>query len=203
MKKIISLLAISTFLMSCTHIYFLETQPRKATRLMEIPSELHGFWGDETGSTEIGAKGITIVEITEDTTGGESNKITDTRFMELNEDFQLYKSLDLYAFNLKESEGKYWELGVVKRESNGDIYYYTSANYEDFAYDKRLKVVETKYLDGEEERTFKKVQEESDMVLEHVVYSGKMDHKTMLNITKEGNLVSVYRADGTIYNPNY
>ena len=170
---------------------------------MEIPSELHGFWGDETGSTEIGANGITIVEITEDTTGGESNKITDTRFMELNEDFQLYKSLDLYAFNLKESEGKYWELGVVKRESNGDIYYYTSTNYEDFAYDKRLKVVETKYLDGEEERTFKKVQEESDMVLEHVVYSGKMDHKTMLNITKEGNLVSVYRADGTIYNPNY
>lgn len=203
MKKIIALLALSTFLMSCAHMYFTETQPRKSTRLMEIPAELQGFWGDETGSTEIHANGITIIEISEDTTGGGSEMVSETTYMDLSEDFQLYKSQDLYVFNLKESEGNYWEIGVLKRDENGDISYYTSNDPEDFRNDKRLKVVEAKYLDGEEERTFKKIQPESDLIMEHVVFSGQMDHKTVLNMLTEGNLVSIYRADGTVHTPEY
>lgn len=203
MKKIIALLALSTFLMSCAHMYFIDPQPRKAARLMEIPSDLHGYWSNESGSTEISATGITIISISKDTIDGVPQDVETTDYMTLSEDFQLYKSQDLYVFNLKESEGNYWEIGVLKRESNGDIHYYTSNDPEDFKSDKRLKVTEAKYLDGEEERTFKKIQGETDMILEHIVFSGQMNHSTLLNVIDEDNLVTIYRADGTIYTPEY
>lgn len=199
----IAFLALSTCLMSCAHMYFIDPQPRKAARLMEIPSELHGYWSNESGSTEISATGITIISISQDTIDGVPQDVETTDFMTLSEDFQLYKSQDLYVFNLKESEGNYWEIGVLKRESNGDIHYYTSNDPEDYVKDKRLKVTEAKYLDGEEERTFKKVQGETDMILEHIVFSGQMNHSTLLNVIHEDNLVTIYRADGTIYTPEF
>lgn len=170
---------------------------------MEIPKELHGIWYTSNGSTQIHANGITLIDMKEDTTSFTGEMITETSEMTLGEDFQLYQSKDLYVFNLKESEGRYWEIGVLQRHANGDIHYYTCNDPDSYVDDKRLKIVETNYLVGDEEKTFKKLQDDPEMILQHVVFSGKMDHKTVVKLLVQDNLVNIYKADGTIETPNF
>mgnify|MGYP006893251327 CR=1 FL=1 len=203
MKTLISLLALSMLMASCAHVYFTDVQPRKGQRLMEIPTELHGTWHTLKGSTEIHAKGITILEMIEDSTETGTEIREEYKYMNLSEDFQLYQSKDLYVFNLRESRAKYWEFGMLQKKDNGDINYYTCNDPNSYLFEKNLKLIEAKYTDGEEEKTFSKMQNNSELTLEHVVFKGKMDHNTLVKLLVQENLMNIYKKDGTIENPNY
>ncbi len=205
MKKVAALLALSLILGSCARVYFTETQPAKGKRMMQMPTELHGTWTSKTGSTEFKSAGVTIMEIKQDTVENSTATYKDYEYLNLAENFQLYQLKDLYVFNLKDDDTGYWEIGILQMQKNGDIHYYHNNEPKNYTKDKGLKLVEAKYMDVEsgEETTTKLLNSNSELQLQHVVFSGKVNYKTLKKTLVYENLASIFYTNGTIFTPDH
>lgn len=201
MKKVAFLLVLAITFMSCTHIYFTEPQPAKGKRVTEMPNELHGLWTSSNGTVEFNAAGVTIMEIKEDTIENSTETYVDYEYLNLSEDFQLFQVKDLYVFNLKDDDTGYWEYGVLQKQVNGDINYYQNNNPDYYAKAKGLKFVEAGYMDYEsgEEKKLDKIDSDSELDLQYVLFSGKISYKSLKKTIVKENLSTIYREDGTVY----
>lgn len=195
MKKLAISAVLTLVLASCTHVYFINPQPKGAKQQSEIPKELCGKWDNEFGGVKIESGKITMYDISRDSL----DNIIDTNYTinPLSDMFRLYKVEDLYVFNLTEHEG-YWEVGVVSIEKNGDIITYYISDVDALSNDPDLKVVEANYLVGEEEVILSELNVDYDETefLMHVVFSGQMTISLLRKMMVPENILYVFKPDG-------
>ena len=201
MKKFTFLIAIATlFLSACTHVYFVNPQPKGAKQLSEIPKELCGKWDNEFGGVHIEFDKITMYDISRDSL--DNIIYTNYTITPLSDMFRLYKAEDFYVFNLTEYEG-YWEVGVVSIEKNGDIITYYISDVDALSNDPNLKVTEANYLVGDEEIMLTELNPEYDETefLMHVVFSGQMSVKSLRKMMVPENILYIFKPDGRFLYP--
>jgi hypothetical protein len=114
-----SILGIILFLglNSCFHVYFDRPQPKNGIRLTTVPVELHGAWIDKTDTFFIDQTGGFMYNF-----DSISGKYIKEGFI-LSDSFQLYKAGDYYVANYTKDK-IWWEVEIIDRKENGDLYFY-------------------------------------------------------------------------------
>jgi len=202
MKKLTFLLAFTSLLLSsCTHVYFINPQPKGGKQLNEIPKEICGKWGNEYGGVLIEYDKITMYNINRDSL----DNIIDTNYTinPLSDSLRLFKVEDFYVFNISENQG-HWEIAILSIETNGDIVTYFITDVHALAQDPDLKIEEANYLVGDEEVILTELNADYDETefLMHVVFSGQMSAKSLRKLMVPENKVYIFKPDGRFIYPD-
>lgn len=199
-KSILGVIIVFS-LNSCFHVYFDRPQPKKGIYLTEVPADLHGSWIDKTDTFYIDKTGGYIYNF---------DSITGEYFKEgfiLSDSFQLYKAGDYYVANYTKDK-IWWEVEIIDRKENGDLYFYYPSTAPYFGKRLGLKVVE---IDQEFEPVWlndsigrdrnvllnKRLSMKNVMLRNAVYYKGQFRIKDIEKIIIPENLSIIYKHDGS------
>lgn len=208
------LIVLSMSLSSCFHLYFDRVQPKGGVELTSVPEELQGQWFLRHSINESKSDSIYIDQngwFTYDYDSIKNEYIREG--LNLSDTLRLFKAGEYYVANYSEDR-MWWEVEIIHRHENGDIYFYYPSEAPYFGKRLGLRVVEINeaYREWEEEimeyvetekRPRKRLKMGSDVFQRNAVYySGQFRVKDISKVMIEKNLVQIYRVDGSIERPN-
>ena len=191
----------SFILSSCVQVYFIEPQPKGGILLTEIPEELQGKWTLASSEFIIDKRGYTFYQIGTDTLSNSSDTIYER--VNLTDSVRLYKSKRFYIVNSREDD-KNWEIVVIKKLRNGDIYLYETRDPEFYIKDRNLKLVSAKYEIDDRDTIVGSLNPyfEGSSRFQSAIFSGQMKLKGIKKIAKKKNIIFILKKDGTLVNPS-
>lgn len=189
-------------LTSCFHVYFDQPQPKNGIQLFSVPQDLQGAWIDEGDTTYIGENGLYMFDY--DSINQQFKKEGFT----LSDSVLLFKAGDYYVVNVTDDH-IFWEVEILHRHENGDIYFYYPKTAPYFGKNLRLHVdsisqeFEPVMLNdsiGRDRRVlFKKsLKMKHVMTRNAVYYRGQFSIKDIEKVVIPENLERIYRQNGTI-----
>jgi len=197
MKKVLPILALFFALISCSHIYFQEVQPKKGIYQTEMPEELFGVWFGSTEGWQMNEYGITNIDLKTDSL----NNVIDTvyRTTPLSDSVQFFKATDLYVLNARENSN-YWEIMIFQAMDSGDIHVYSISDPKVFYGIKGLELESANYYIDDELRRVKTLEPEatSSLKFQSAVFSGQMKIRSLKRVLKSIP-PTVLSCDSTIY----
>lgn len=185
-------------LSSCVSIYFTELQPKEGILLNEIPKELHGSWHFDNNEIIIESKGVISYRTRHlDTITNTLDTVYNNII--LSDTVQLYKINNLYVLNYRENNNP-WEIAIIERKRNGNIFIYGSTDTEIFSRDKSLKFVNANFRIDEKDTTVQTLNPdfEYSYKLNSATYSGQMSFETVKKIATRKYLLNVLKTEGTL-----
>ncbi|MCB0402238.1 MAG: hypothetical protein KDD41_09160 [Flavobacteriales bacterium] len=120
MKKLLIVLLSIVFLSSCVTIEFENPQPKKGKLLQAYPEDLRGTYRIKMleKDAEISSDTLLIAETYYE------NKDTKRQRMFLSDSCQLYTYQSDYIINIKVRSEVAWTVGLIRKESNGNLTVY-------------------------------------------------------------------------------
>ena len=203
--KFYSLLSLFTllFLSSCTSVYFDRPQPKGGQRLSSVPEELQGTWIDKYDTVYMRSQELLRVSTELDS----MDNIVDVAYYSnvLSDSVRLYKAGNHYVANIQDPE-KGWEILVIEREADGDIFWYypLEAPFLKQTLGLRIKKVErSKSIETADSTYTEKFTNKSIKVVEGenidaIFYKGQFKIKHIPSIIRPGNVYWQWNANGTI-----
>lgn len=186
---------------SCFHVYFDQPQPKNGIKLPTVPDELHGKWIDVKDTFYIDGSGGFGYDF--DSISG--NYIKDG-FL-LSDSILLYRAGNYYVVNYSKDR-IWWEVEIIERKENGDLYFYYPSKAPYFGkrlglrVDKIEQEFEPVWLNDSIGRNrhvlFKKSLKMNNVMSRNAIYyKGQFRIKDIKKVTILDNLTIIYKHDGT------
>ncbi len=195
MKKLnVFLISILTFLTSCVGVYFDMPQPKGGVRVNSVPQELQGTWID-TDTIMISNEGMVQTSSTKDSTG----KIISSQRIPtfLSDSVMMFKAGKYYIVNTLNKNGKGYELMVIEKQTNGDIYWYNAVKSPFFGTGNGYEVTKVVRNKNGKEIINKSIKNVPGENITEVYYKGQMSISDISKIVQPKNKFSVMKKDGT------
>jgi hypothetical protein len=191
-------------LSSCFHLYFDQPQPKKGIKLTTVPVELQGRWFRDNDTSYIDENGLFNYDF--DSIKG---KFIKDRYA-LSDSILLFKSGDYYVLNFKDKS--WWEVVIIERKRNGDIYFYypSTAPYFGKSFGLRVHKIDQHFgsiwindsVARDRHILFKKrLSLKKGISRKAVYYKGQFRIKDIKKVTIPENVLWIFKNDGTIENP--
>lgn len=201
-KALLAVIGISSTLVSCSHVYFNEPQPKGGKRLKEIPAELCGVWMNEEKRYSIVASGFYESNIFMDTISMEMD--TAVFWNPLSDTTRLYRAKDLFVYHNKRNGNPYWEISVLEVQKNGDVNLYYTDDPELFRYEKGLKLIEVSVNMNDTTLVMTEIPPLNDSTsVNYVVFDGQMKLKSLRKMVATPYLKYRFHKDGTLEEPEH
>lgn len=204
-----NLLIISCFfvLSSCLHVYFDRPQPKKGIILSSVPQEVQGRWADSMDIIQVTDNCLSMFESQTDSVGNIIG--VDSTYYFLSDSINIQKAGNYYVVNLLE-RGQGWEVYIIDKHANGDVYWYypKTAPYFGKGHGLRVDRIDQNYKQIEiNDSTFKEKKplykkslkpNKNVTSVNSVYYKGQFRIKDIDKIIIPENIFWVFKADGTI-----
>lgn len=196
------LLCLMFGLNSCLSVYFDQPQPKNGIQLKSVPKELQGSWIEKSDTVYIGDNGIYHYEF--DSLSQSFVK----EGLSLSDSVLLYKAGEYYVVNFTD-DYKLWEVEIIHRHDNGDLYFYYPRTAPYFGRNINLRVDSISQVyepvmindsTGRDRRVlFKKSLKMKNVMSRNAVYyKGQFRIRDIPKVIIPENLDGIYKHDGTI-----
>lgn len=196
-NRLVFFVLLMVVISSCTNVYFDQPQPKNGEILKYIPLELQGIWVDKLDTLYITKHGFEEVNVKTDSSGTISSIKRETHF--LSDSLMLQKAEKYYVVNIREK--KNWQVVILDRQSNGDIIWYYPLNPPFFGEGNGLKIKKVKGKINGIETIDQSLTNKDKGSISSVYYEGQFKSKDIKKILLEENQLWIFKADGTIIEP--